>query len=104
MIPHEKKTPKATSVTSGVTLTDRVQSGGLTGRLLAAAAPTTAHRVFGAESDKVGYGFPEGAPGNNGHSRRYLVASCDVSHELCEAVKDAAAPHQKVCSWFESRV
>lgn len=64
MILHEKKTPKATSVTSGVTLTDRVQSGGLTGRLLA-AGPTTAHQVFGAESDKVGYGF-KGAPGNNG--------------------------------------
>lgn len=65
MILHEKKTPKATSVTSGVTLTDRVQSGGLTGRLLA-AGPTTAHLVFGAESDKVGYGFPKGASGNNG--------------------------------------
>lgn len=69
VILHEKKTPKATSVTSGVTLTDRVQSGGLTGRLLA-AGPTTARQVFGAESDNVGHGFPKGAPGNNAASPR----------------------------------
>lgn len=58
MILHEKRAPKATSATSGVTLTDRVQSGGLT-TPLSAANPARTDAVFGGESNKVGSGFSQ---------------------------------------------
>lgn len=57
VILHEKRAPKATSVTSGVTLTDRVQSKGLT-MLLLAAYPTRTDSSFGAESNKAGFSLP----------------------------------------------
>lgn len=60
MILHEKRAPKATSATSGVTLTDRVQSGGLT-MLLLAANPARTDAVFGGESNKVSSAFAESA-------------------------------------------
>lgn len=56
MILHEKRAPKATSATSGVTLTDRVQSGGLT-MLLLAANPARTDGVFGGESNTVSSAF-----------------------------------------------
>lgn len=78
VILHEKRPPKATSVTSGVTLTDRVQSGRLT-MLLLAANPTRTDSVFGAESNKVGSSFPRECAGATALHRTWLSSEVKLA-------------------------
>lgn len=56
VILHERRAPKATSATSGVTFADRVRSRGLTALLLA-ANPSRPDGIFQSRYRKSGFSF-----------------------------------------------
>lgn len=106
VILHEKRAPQATSVTSGVTLTDRVQSWGLT-MLLLAANPIRTDSVFGAESNKVGSSFSRECAGATLLHRTWL--SSEMKHlavgvlrhfQFSENFVPCRDPHEGFCISF----